>query len=195
MSNPESRCQVVGVQVGTAQPLQVSDERWEMSGIRKHGVAGRIAVRSLGLVGDEQADLTVHGGLSKAVYAYPLEHYEFWRAEQRALDLAGALPYGSLGENLTITGLLEESLYVGDALRFPDCVLRVTQPRAPCHKFIAVMRDPKAAVKMMQSRFSGFYLAVETPGSLAAGEFFEVRPGPRETPLMALFMAGRPRTR
>jgi MOSC domain-containing protein YiiM len=195
MSNPASACQVVSVQVGTAQPLQVSDERWEMSGIRKLGVAGRVAVHSLGLVGDEQADLTVHGGLSKAVYAYPLEHYEFWRAEQRALGRSGVLPYGSLGENLTVTGLLEASLYVGDTLHFPDCVLRVTQPRAPCHKFIAVMRDPKAAVKMMQSGFSGFYLAMDAPGSLEAGEFFEVRPGPRQTPLMTLFMAGRSRTR
>jgi MOSC domain-containing protein YiiM len=194
MSDPTSKCQVVGVQVGTVQPLQVGD-RSVMSGIRKHSVSGRVAVRALGLAGDEQADLTVHGGLSKAVYAYPLEHYEFWRASQRALGLPAELPYGSLGENLTITGVLEESLYVGDTLHFPDCVLRVTQPRAPCYKFIAVLGDPKAAVKMMQSRLSGFYLAVETPGSLAAGEFFDVHRGPRETPLMTLFMAGRSRAR
>jgi MOSC domain-containing protein YiiM len=189
MTKSPIRHQVVGVQVGKARPLQVSDERWEMSGIRKHAVAGRVAVRALGLVGDEQADLTVHGGLSKAVYAYPLEHYEFWRTSQRALGLPSELPCGSLGENLTVTGVLEDSLYVGDTLHFPDCVLRVTQPRAPCHKFIAVMEDPKAAVKMMQSRFSGYYLAVDTPGSLSVGEFFEVRPGPREVPLMALFRA------
>ena len=186
---------MVGVQVGTVQPLQVGHDLWEMSGIRKHAVAGRVAVRALGLQGDEQADLTVHGGLSKAVYAYPLAHYEFWRAEQRAVGRSGDLPYGSLGENLTVTGVLEESLFVGDTLHFPDCVLRVTQPRAPCHKFIAVMQDRKAALKMMQSGLSGFYLAVDVPGSLAAGESFEVHRGPRETPLMTLFMAGRSRAR
>jgi MOSC domain-containing protein YiiM len=186
MSDPLLQGRVVGVQVGAIQQLQVGD-RSVMSGIRKHSAIGRVALRALGLAGDEQADLTVHGGLGKAVYAYPLEHYGFWRASQRALGLPAELPHGSLGENLTVTGVLEESLYVGDTLHFPDCVLRVTQPRSPCYKFNAVMGDPKAGARMLQSRLSGFYLAVEMPGSLAAGESFEVRPGPRETPLMALF--------
>ena len=162
-----------------------------MSGIRKHAITGRVAVRALGLAGDEQADLTVHGGLAKAVYAYPLEHYEFWRASQRALGLPAELPYGSLGENLTVSGVLEDSLYVGDTLHFPDCVLRVTQPRQPCYKFNAVMGDPKAGAKMLQNRLSGFYLAVDMPGSLAAGESFEVRPGPRVMPLMTLFKGAK----
>ena len=190
MPNHASSGQVVGVQVGAVQPLRVADQS-VMSGIRKHTVTGRVAVRALGLSGDEQADLTVHGGLAKAVYAYPLEHYEFWRASQRALGLSAELPYGSLGENLTVTGVLEESLYVGDTLHFPNCVLRVTQPRQPCYKFNAVMGDPKAGAKMLQSRLSGFYLAVDTPGSLAAGELFEVRPGPREMPLMTLFKGAK----
>jgi MOSC domain-containing protein YiiM len=180
--------------VGTTQPLQVGDQ-WVVSGIRKHTVTGRVAVRALGLNGDEQADLTVHGGLSKAVYAYPLEHYEFWRASQRSLGLPAELPYGSLGENLTVSGVREESLHVGDTLHFPDCVLRVTQPRHPCYKFNAVMGDPKAGAKMLQSRLSGFYLSVDTPGSLAVGESFEVRPGPREVPLMALFKAEKSKSR
>lgn len=183
---------MLSVQVGAVRPLAVGDER-VMSGIRKHAVTGRVAVRALGLAGDEQADLSVHGGLAKAVYAYPLEHYDFWRASQRALGLPAELPHGSLGENLTVTGVLEESLYVGDTLHFPDCVLRVTQPRQPCYKFNAVMGDPKAGAKMLQSRLSGFYLAVDVPGSLAAGESFEVRPGPREMPLMSLFKAAKNR--
>ena len=182
------------MQVGKAQPLPVGDQS-VMSGIRKHSVTERVSVRALGLAGDEQADLTVHGGLAKAIYAYPLEHYEFWRASQRTLGLPAGLPYGSLGENLTVTGVLEDSLYVGDTLHLPDCVLRVTQPRHPCYKFNAVMGDPKAGAKMLQSRLSGFYLAVETEGSLAAGESFEVRAGPREMPLMTLFRAGRPKSR
>ena len=190
MPNHASSGQVVGVQVGAVQPLRVADQS-VMSGIRKRAVAGHVVVRALGLSGDEQADLSVHGGLAKAVYAYPLEHYEFWRASQRALGLPAELPYGSLGENLTVSGVLEESLYVGDTLHFPDCVLRVTQPRHPCYKFTAVMGDPKAGAKMLQNRLSGFYLAVDVPGSLAAGESFEVRPGPREMPLMSLFKGAR----
>jgi len=192
MNTMSNKGQVVGVQVGRVQPLAVGDER-VMSGIRKRAVTGRVAVRPLGLGGDEQADLSVHGGLAKAVYAYPLEHYEYWRASQRALGLPAEMPHGSLGENLTVTGVLEESLYVGDTLHFPDCVLRVTQPRQPCYKFNAVMGDPKAGAKMLQSRLSGFYLAVDAPGSLAAGESFEVHPGPRETPLMTLFKGSRSR--
>jgi len=180
--------------VGTAQPLQVGDQ-WVVSGIRKHTVTGRVPVRALGLDGDEQADLTVHGGLSKAVYAYPLEHYDFWRRSQRALGLPDELPCGSLGENLTVSGILEDSLFVGDTLIFPDCVLRVTQPRHPCYKFNAVMGDPKAGAKMLQSGLSGFYLSVDTPGSLAVGESFAVHPGPREVPLMTLFKAARSKSR
>jgi MOSC domain-containing protein YiiM len=185
---------IVGVQVGRIQPLQAGG-RSVMSGIRKHPVAGRVGVHSLGLTGDEQADLTVHGGPTKAIYAYPLEHYEFWRASQLALGLPAELPYGSLGENLTIIGVSEESLYVGDILHLPDCQLRVTQPRAPCYKFNAVMGDPKAGAKMLRSGWSGFYLAVDRPGSLAAGESFEVRPGPREMPLMTLFRSARSKNR
>ncbi len=173
---------VLGVQVGRVQPLQVGDQS-VMSGIVKHSVSGRVAVQALGLEGDEQADLTVHGGLSKAVYAYPVEHYEFWRGARRSWGLSPELPHGSLGENLTIDGLLEDSLYVGDTLLFPDCALRVTQPRMPCYKFAATMGHAHAARKMMQSGFSGFYLAVGVPGSIEAGQRFEVEPGPRAMPL------------
>jgi MOSC domain-containing protein YiiM len=186
--------QVLGVQVGKARALQVGD-RSLMSGIHKHSVSGSLAVGALGLAGDEQADLTVHGGLSKAVYAYPIEHYEFWREQRRALGLPDELPHGSLGENLTISGLLETSLYVGDTLRFPDCVLRVTQPRSPCHKFVAFFGDPQAARKMVQSGFSGFYLSVVTAGSIAAGQAFMVEPGAREVPLMDLYKTARAKVR
>ena len=105
------------------------------------------------------------------------------------------LPYGSFGENLTLTGLLEDSLYVGDRLMFPDCILRVTEPRRPCYKLNAVMEDPKAAQKMARSGYSGFYLAVEMPGSIATGQSFEVVAGQRETPLMDLFGPARARSR
>lgn len=178
---------LLGVQVGLARPLQAGDQS-VMSGIRKHAATGPVGVRAMGLAGDEQADLTVHGGLAKAVYAYPIEHYEYWRGQQAALGRsADPLPYGSLGENLTLSGLLETGVFVGDTLRFPGCTLRVTQPRKPCFKFNAVMGDPLAARKMQQTGYCGFYLAVDAAGSIEAGQRFELVPGPRETPLMTLF--------
>ncbi len=185
---------VLSVQIGKALPLQIGD-RTVLSGIGKQAVDGSVAVNQLGLDGDEQADLTVHGSLSKAVYAYPAEHYPFWREQRSALGLSTELRYGSLGENLTLTGLLESMLYVGDTLCFPDCTLRVTQPREPCYKFNAVMGDPKAAKKMAHSGFCGFYLAVESPGSIMAGQSFIVEPGQRQLPMMALFKTARAKSR
>jgi MOSC domain-containing protein YiiM len=190
MAGHDAPMQLLGVQVGRAERLQIGDQ-WVLSGIRKRGVAGPVAVRALGLAGDEQADLSVHGGLSKAVYAYPVEHYDFWREQQRALGRSPELPFGTLGENLAIRGLLETSVFVGDVLKFPDCVLRVTQPRMPCFKFVAVMGDRHAARKMVRTGFFGFYLAVDTPGSIQAGQSFELMKGPRETPLTAMFPRGR----
>ena len=190
----ERQYQVISVQIGRAQPLQIGD-RTVLSGIGKRAVTGSIAVNKLGLDGDEQADLTVHGGLSKAVYAYPAEHYRFWREQRSALGLSTELPYGTLGENLTLTGLLESMLYVGDLLCFASCTLRVTQPREPCYKFNAVMGDPKAAKKMIQSGFCGFYLAVESPGHISAGQAFVLEPGQRQLPMMALFKTARAKSR
>lgn len=183
---------LLGVQVGRVARLTAGDHE-VMSGIHKRPVTGPVAVGVLGLAGDEQADLTVHGGLSKAVYAYPFEHYAFWREQRRALGLADDLPYGSLGENLTVQGLLETDLYVGDTLLFPGCELRVTQPRKPCYKFAAFCGDPLAPKKMVQTGYSGFYLAVDRPGRIEAGQAFERVAGPRQTPLMALFPSPRGR--
>jgi len=106
----------------------------------------------MGLAGDEQADPTVHGGLAKAVYAYPIEHYGFWSEQRRAIGLSAELPLGSLGENLTIEGLLESTLLVSDRLVFPACELRVTQPHKPCLKFVATMGDPQAARSVTLTR-------------------------------------------
>jgi MOSC domain-containing protein YiiM len=177
---------LLGVQVGPAVPLQAG-ERVVISGIHKRPAAGPVVVGTLGLAGDEQADLTVHGGLSKAVYGYPIEHYAYWREQRRSLGLADDLPYGSLGENLTVQGVLESGLFVGDVLRFPDCELRVTQPRKPCYKFAAFFGDPLAPKKMVQTGYCGFYFAVDRPGRIEAGQSFELIAGPRETPLMTLF--------
>ncbi|WP_430765505.1 MOSC domain-containing protein [Roseateles paludis] len=150
------------------------------SGIRKRPNAGRVAVGPQGLAGDEQADLTVHGGVAKAVYAYPAEHYPFWQTVRGQAKVAGELPFGAMGENLSLRGLLEGRVWAGDRLRFPDCELIVTAPRIPCFKFAAVMGFAQAVSLMAQSGYCGFYLAVHREGSLAPGDSVELIPGPRE---------------
>lgn len=184
---------VVSVNVAAAAPLRV-DGRRVRTAIGKRAVDGRVAVRPLGLDGDEQADLTVHGGLSKAVYAYPSEHYPFWRsaraqhAASPALFPDDPLPWGRIGENLTLDGLTESEAWIGDVLRFPDCALVVSEPRLPCFKFDAVMGFA-AGRAMVRTGRCGFYLSVREAGTLAAGETFEVVPGPREVRIAEQFDA------
>ena len=157
------------------------------SGIYKRSVAGAVTVQRLGLAGDEQADLSVHGGLDKAVYAYASEHYSFWQAQRdaslkrstHALQLAP----GSLGENLTLEGILEADVWIGDRLHAGSTVLQVTEPRHPCFKLNAALSFSHAAKAMIQSGFSGFYLRVVQPGSIAAGDVVQLVPGPREVAL------------
>lgn len=176
---------VISVQIGVAQPLQVNGRKI-LSGIRKYPITGPIRIHTLGLEGDEQVNLSIHGGLAKAIYAYPSEHYPFWQEDQKKLGVATSLHYGALGENLTLSGLLEDDLFVGDELHFPDCLLRVTQPREPCSKFNAVMQDRAAAKKMLHTGFCGFYLAVDSAGTIAAGQHFELKPGLRKMPIREL---------
>ena len=159
------------------------------SAIRKRARDGRVAVGPLGMDGDEQADPTVHGGLAKAVYAYPQEHYAFWTTVRGQAKVAGDLQPGAMGENLTITGLLESKACIGDLLRFADCELVVSEPRYPCFKFNAHIGFNQAAKLMAQSGYCGFYLAVKREGSLMAGETFELIPGPREVGIAELFKA------
>ena len=180
---------VASVQVGQARKVAIAG-RSILTAIHKSAVQGPVAVRPLGLQGDEQADLSVHGGLEKAVYAYPAEHYAFWMEARRAAGVVGiddALPHGSMGENLTLNGLLESDLWVGDVLRFPHCALRVQQPREPCYKFNAAMGFNTAVKAMASSGFCGYYLSVDTPGTLQAGETFELLPGPRQTSITQRF--------
>ncbi len=180
---------LASLNVSAARPLRIGT-RTVMSGIGKQPVEGVVRVAPLGLEGDEQADPSVHGGLSKAVYAYPLEHYPFWqtvRAQARVSLWDEPLPPGLLGENLSLEGLLEKDICVGDVLRFPDCELAVSEPRFPCFKFNAVMGFEQAARLMFDSGWCGFYLSVKTPGTLRAGEAFEFIHGPREVGIVELF--------
>lgn len=180
---------VLSVNVGHARTL-LAGGRPVQSAIGKRRVEGDVEVRPLGLVGDEQADPSVHGGLDKAVYAYPTEHYAFWqtvRAQAKQQPWNEALPHGFMGENLTLEGLLEPQVFIGDVLRFARCELAVSAPRQPCFKFNAVMGFSQAAKLMVQSGFCGFYLAVRQPGRIAAGEPFEWIPGPREVSVSEIF--------
>jgi len=140
------RMKVVSVNTALAQKVQING-REVLTAIGKRPRSGQVAYRPMGMEGDEQADLSVHGGLSKAVYAYPLEHYAFWRtvrAQARAAGWEDELPPpGAMGENLTIDGLNERQLWIGDQLRFADGgVLVVSEPRFPCFKFNAAMGLP-----------------------------------------------------
>lgn len=183
--------QLVSVNVARAQAL-ATGARSVMSAIGKRAGAHPLRLGPLGLEGDEQADPSVHGGLSKAVYAYPSEHYPFWRTVRAQAKVAAwdaELPNGYLGENLTLAGLLESQVWVGDVLRFADCELAVSEPRFPCFKFDAVMGFAQAGRLMAQSGWCGFYLSVRRAGTLTSGEGFELIPGPREVGIAELFRA------
>jgi MOSC domain-containing protein YiiM len=187
-------CRVASVNVSLARALQIKG-RTVMTAIGKRAVDGPVAVRPLGLEGDEQADLSVHGGLGKAVYAYPREHYPFWqtvRAQARVSLWDEPLPPGSLGENLTIEGLHENQAYIGDILRFADCELAVSEPRFPCFKFAAAMGFAQVVDLMIANAWCGFYLGVRVPGTIRAGESCELIPGPREVGITELFRARMP---
>lgn len=184
-----TQARVISVNVATVSRLPTPQGE-VASGIRKRPASGRVPVGLLGLEGDEQADPTVHGGLKKAVYAYPAEHYGFWKTVRAQAKVAGwdaELPHGFLGENLTVEGLSEATLWVGDRLRLPDALLVVTEPRQPCFKFNAVMGFAQASRMMAQSGWCGAYLAVVETGTIGAGDAIEVIPGPREVGIRELF--------
>ncbi|WP_042883617.1 MOSC domain-containing protein [Cupriavidus necator] len=187
----QARARVLAVSLGKAIPLVVAGAGTEavvLSGIRKHPVSTLlhpicVQVLALGMAGDEQADLTVHGGLDKALYAYPAEHYPWWNARRRACsqpESGRPLPYGALGENLTLEGVVEADLWVGDLLRVGTALLRVESPRQPCYKFNAAMAYRHAVRDMVQSGYTGVYLSVVRPGSVRAGDAVIVQAGPRE---------------
>lgn len=185
--------QILSLNIGQAAPLDVGGRRI-LSAIGKRSVVGPVAVSTLGLAGDEQADPSVHGGPGKAVYAYPTEHMAFWQAQRREHGVSlfdEPLPPGFMGENLSLSGLLEADAWVGDELHFPDCVLRVSEPRQPCFKFNAVMGFAQASKRMAQSGFCGFYLSVVKAGPLEAGQGFELHPGSRQLSIAQAFAGKR----
>jgi len=138
--------------------------------IFKAPVSGRVRVAKLNLEGDQQSDLSVHGGIDKAVYAYPSEHYPFWRRELPGMDLA----WGVFGENFTTTGLLEETLHIGDRLRVGPAEFVVTQPRMPCFKLGIRFNRSDMVKRFLQSGRTGFYFAVLGEGEVTAGDSIEL---------------------
>ena len=161
---------VITVSVGLPKIVQTSDEDFVTTAIFKQPIEGRVKVNQLNLEGDAQADLRVHGGWSKAVYAYPVEHYDSWRAELPDYQFSDA----NFGENLATQGLLESELCIGDRLRIGSAEFVVTEPRMPCSKLGVRFGRKDIIRRFLQSRRSGFYLAVTRTGELTAGDAIEI---------------------
>jgi MOSC domain-containing protein YiiM len=159
---------LVAISVGGPREVQWRGRSVQTS-IFKTPVSGRVHVRRRNIEGDEQSDLSVHGGPEKAVYAYPAEHYNFWRRELADAELS----WGAFGENFTTEGLLEDDVWIGDRYRAGTVELVVTQPRMPCYKLAIRFERPDMVKRFHQSRRSGFYLAVEREGEVGAGDAIE----------------------
>ena len=159
------------VSLNVARPrLIVYNGKTINTGIFKQPVAGPIQLRTLNLDGDRQADLSVHGGPYKAVYAYPSEHYVFWRDQLLGDDL----PWGMFGENFTTEGLSENELHIGDRLQIGTATVMVRQPRIPCYKLAAKFQRDDILQRFLESGRSGFYFSVEQEGTVAAGDAFKL---------------------
>lgn len=156
--------------VNVSQPTTVAYRgRSVTTGIFKSPVAGRVMVRRMNLDGDRQADLSVHGGTDKAVYVYPSEHYMKWTEELGRSDLA----FGQFGENLTVEGMLEETVHIGDIFRIGSALLEVTQPRVPCYKLGLKMGSAQFPKKFLASHRTGYYVRVLEEGDVGVGDSIE----------------------
>src|SRR2546430_1780945 len=156
---------VIAVSVGLPREVE-----WRGRSVRtsifKEPITGPVKVDPMNLAGDRQSDLEVHGGVHKAVYVYPAEHYAYWRKELPGVDL----PWGSFGENLTTEGLMEDSVHIGDRFRIGSAELVVTQPRMPCFKLGIRFGRPDMVKRFLRSGRTGFYLAVTREGEVRAGD-------------------------
>ncbi|HEV8322877.1 MAG TPA: MOSC domain-containing protein [Myxococcota bacterium] len=166
------------VSINVGRPREVE---WRgkivLTSIFKEPVAGPVGLKKLNLAGDEQADLTVHGGVDKAVYAYPSEHYAHWRDELPGVELG----WGAFGENLSTEGLSETALRIGDAVSIGATELVVTQPRLPCFKLGVRFGRADMVKRFQQSGRTGFYLAVLREGVVSAGDVIRLRPAAEDS--------------
>jgi MOSC domain-containing protein YiiM len=167
----EDKDQMKVISVNTGLPRDVTwHGRSVTTGIFKEPVHTRVALRKLNLDGDRQADLSVHGGQYKAVYCYPLVHYDYWKRELPDREL----PMGIFGENFTLDGLLEESVHIGDQFSIGSAEVIVTQPRLPCYKLGIRFEADDMVKRFFVSGRTGFYLAVASEGEVGAGDEMRV---------------------
>src|SRR5436309_14937458 len=160
---------LISVNVGSPREITVGGKTVRTS-IWKYPVQGPIHVSTLNLDGDQQSDLTVHGGVNKAVYLYPSEHYSYWRSELPGMDLA----WGMFGENFTTEGLLENAVYIGDRFRIGETEVMVTEPRMPCYKLGIKFGRADIIKRFLASRRTGFYVAVTREGMVGPGDALEL---------------------
>jgi len=159
--------------------------RWIETGIYKEPVKGPVWVHEWGLEGDSQADLKNHGGPDKAVYVYTLENYRYWE-----LELGRDLPFGQFGENLTVCGMVDEAVHIGDIFRIGEVRVQVTQPRVPCYKLGIKMEDPGFVRRFHHSGRVGFYLRVLREGTVAVGDTVELlEPDPAKLSISEAMLA------
>ena len=171
---------LVSVNVGLPRDVELQGKRVR-TGIWKTPVAGPVHVGKLNLEGDGQADGQRHGGAAKAVYLYPSEHYELWRAELDMPDLG----WGGFGENFTTIGLSEAIVRIGDRLRIGTAAFQVTRPRLPCYKLAIRIDRPDIERRFLQTGRTGFYLSVVLEGHVAAGDPIEFEASSEKGPTVA----------
>ena len=159
---------LISVNVGLPREITVGGKTVRTS-IWKNPVQGRIHVSTLNLDGDQQSDLSVHGGIDKAVYLYPSEHYSYWRTQLSDIDL----PWGAFGENFTSEGILEEQITIGDRIRVGSAEFMVTQPRVPCFKLGIRFNRRDMVKRFLESKRSGLYLSVIREGEVENGDPIE----------------------
>jgi len=159
--------ELLAISLSGRQTLEHEGRQAE-TGICKRPVDGPVQVTAEGVVGDVQVDRKNHGGADKAVYAYTVENYRFWEQE-----LGRPLPYGQFGENLAVSGMLDETVHIGDIFRIGPLECQVTQPRVPCFKLGLRMQDPGFVRRFHQSGRVGFYLRVLKAGELKPGDAIE----------------------
>ena len=160
---------LVSINVGLPRVVMSNGDQ-VLTGIFKEPVQGPIMLRTLNLDGDRQADLSVHGGPTKAVYAYPSEHYDYWKRELPQMKL----PWGMFGENFTTKGLFESELNIGDKFRVGSAIVMVTEPRMPCYKLGIKFGRSDIVKKFLASERTGFYFAVLQEGEIGKGDVIEL---------------------
>jgi MOSC domain-containing protein YiiM len=177
--------QLLAIFAGKPQTVSI-DSREVATAIYKQPVAGPVMVRTLNIDGDQQGDLTVHGGVDKAVYCYPSEHYPTWSAE-----LGRALEHGTFGENLTVSGFFEHTLHLDDVIEVGSAILQVSEPRYPCFKLGHKMGDQHFLRQFQQSERSGFYCRVLQEGMIQPGDAMRVVERNEQLPTVAGIVRAR----